>query len=166
MSFLTSTNSGNRFLEAIFQDAGKNQPAFIFVDEVDSVCGSQMGTTTHSTNVKSTLLTELSRVQREKLGIVFIGATNYPEKIDPNFLRRFQQRIWVPLPATEQKEAILALYLRQYNCTLSPSIIKRLCTFPSLIDCSGDDIRVLVDRAATEPLKELCDNNHASWCKV
>ena len=127
---------------------------------------STMGTKTHSANVKSTLLTELSRVEREKLRIVFIGVTNYSEKVDPNFLRRFQQRIWVPLPTSEQKEGILALYLRQYNRSMEPSVIKYLCGFPSLLGCSGDHNRVLVDRAATEPLKELCENNHASWRKV
>ena len=125
-----------------------------------------MGTTTHTTNVKSTLLSELSKIAAEKRRVVFIGATNHPEKIDTNFLRRFQQRIWVPLPDQTQKGEILALYLRRYECSFPPSTIEYLASFPSLVNCSGDDIRVIVDIAATEPLKELRKKNHSSWRKV
>lgn len=129
-------------------------------------CGLYMGTTTHTTNLKPTLLIELSKITAEKRRIVFIGAANYPEKIDSNFRRHFQQRIWIPLPDQKQKAEILALYLRHYNCNLSSGVITQLCNFPQLVNCSDDDIRVLVDRAATEALKEIGTTNHASWRKV
>lgn len=97
----------------MFKDATEHEPAFVVIDEVYNVCGSATVATAHGSNLKSTLLTELTRVAAERLKIVFIGATNYPEMIDENFLRRFQQRVWIRPPNQKEKRDILALYLRK-----------------------------------------------------
>lgn len=152
-------------MEAVFRNAVQHESIFVFIDEVDNVCESATATIVHTSNLKSTLLTELTRVAAERLRI-FIGATNYPEKIDENFLRRFHQRIWIRPPNQKKKGDILTLYLRKCHYNLSEGAIALLSNFRELEDCSGDDIRVMVETAATLPLKELVQNDHASWKRV
>ena len=77
--------------------------------------------------------------------------TKYPERIDKNFLRNFQQRIWIPISDHQQKADILALYLRYYHCNLSAGTIALLYNFPQLANFAQNNSRAIVDTAAMLP---------------
>lgn len=82
----------------------------IFIDEVDSL-GRQRteGESASLRRVKTELLTQLDGVSSRNTGVVVIGATNTPWEIDAALRRRFQKRIFTPLPDAKAREHILRL---------------------------------------------------------
>ncbi|ORY50853.1 AAA-domain-containing protein [Rhizoclosmatium globosum] len=96
----------------IFELARKLAPCIIFFDEID-ILGvrrewSEDGASGVNERVLSTLLNEMDGVAEQK-GVIVIGSTNRPEKLDDALLRpgRLDQHIYVPMPSHEDRAAIL-----------------------------------------------------------
>lgn len=93
----------------------------IFIDEIDAV-GAQRGldsgfggTTEHNTTLNQ-LLVEMDGLKQKECNIVIIGATNAPEMfLDAALLRpgRFDRKIYVDIPNLEDREKLLAYYLKK-----------------------------------------------------
>ncbi|KAK5107719.1 hypothetical protein LTR62_000741 [Meristemomyces frigidus] len=109
---------GEKMVEAVFSVARMLAPCMIFIDEVDAVCADRESSHSNSATLKSALLTAwdgLSAVDADgqRNPILFIGATNRKEAIDPAFLRRFTVQKHVGLPDLQQREDILRLCLEK-----------------------------------------------------
>ncbi len=96
-------------LHAVFEQARKNAPCIVFVDEVDALGtkreGEQQGNMRMAVNQ---LLQELDGVEENPEGIFVIGATNQPWDMDPALKRpgRFGESIYLPAPDyTTRREA-------------------------------------------------------------
>lgn len=101
-----------RAVKALFEDARKSKkPTVIFIDEVDSIGGSRDKKSGTGGNASVRLLTELLKqmdgLGSENAGITVIGATNHAEEIDPALRRRFEKRLYVPLPGMKSRMQIL-----------------------------------------------------------
>ncbi|WP_051337435.1 AAA family ATPase [Leisingera daeponensis] len=89
-----------------FQDAKSRKPCVLFIDEIDS-CGSRTDTGDRNQAYRQQVINEFLRqidlLHREE-GILLIGATNFPGKIDPAILRpgRFDLHHEMPLPTPQQ----------------------------------------------------------------
>jgi len=79
--------------------ARENQPSIIFIDEVDSLCGSRSeGENETSRRVKTEFLVQTQGVGNNNEGVLLLGATNVPWELDQAMRRRFEKRIYIPLP--------------------------------------------------------------------
>ncbi|UWQ61986.1 AAA family ATPase [Leisingera caerulea] len=91
---------------ACFQDTKSCKPCVLFIDEIDS-CGSRADTgdrnQAYRQQVVNEFLRQIDLLHREE-GILLIGATNFPGKIDPAILRpgRFDLHHEMPLPTRQQ----------------------------------------------------------------
>jgi transitional endoplasmic reticulum ATPase len=99
----------------LFTIARENQPCLVFFDEIDAVAGQRSGgaqKTQSERQMVNQLLTELSEIQGED--VVVFAATNLLEAVDDAIKRsgRFDERIEVPPPGPEAREAILRVHLR------------------------------------------------------
>ncbi|MHB2025627.1 MAG: AAA family ATPase [Elusimicrobiota bacterium] len=99
----------------LFQKARKQQPAIIFIDEIDAIgrkrgSSSDGGAQEHDQTLNA-LLTEMNGFD-EKDDIVVIGATNRKDVLDPALLRpgRFDIKIYIGNPDILGREAILAVH--------------------------------------------------------
>ncbi|MEM2925912.1 MAG: AAA family ATPase [Candidatus Bathyarchaeia archaeon] len=90
-------------------DGGK--PAVIFLDEVDSLAGLRSYEVGGEVRVRNQFLKEMDGVleKSRKSYVYIIGATNKPWALDEPFIRRFQKRIYVPLPDEEGRLELLNL---------------------------------------------------------
>jgi vacuolar protein-sorting-associated protein 4 len=59
-------------------------------------------------------------------GILILGATNIPWQIDPGFRRRFEKRIYIPLPNQEARKRMFELNVGTTPCDLTPQDYQRL----------------------------------------
>ncbi|MEE0682838.1 MAG: ATP-dependent zinc metalloprotease FtsH [Bacilli bacterium] len=134
----------------MFQQAKRNAPCLIFIDEIDAV-GRQRGTGLggghdEREQTLNQLLTEMDGFGANE-GIIIIAATNRPDVLDPALLRpgRFDRQVTVNLPDVKGREEILGVHAKNKiladGITLS-NLAKRTPGF------SGADLENLLNEAA------------------
>jgi len=93
---------------ALFLEVPARRPAFIFIDEVDSILTSRSeGESESSRRLKTELLIQFDGVQSgaDSGGVIVMGATNRPQELDEAARRRFTKRILIPLPDPAARSA-------------------------------------------------------------
>ncbi|MGO7367555.1 AAA family ATPase [Rhizobium ruizarguesonis] len=99
-----------------FQEAAARKPCILFLDELDSIgdrAAFKGDNAQYSTQVVNGLLELVDGYDRLE-GIVLVGATNFPEKIDPALRRagRLDRHVAVPLPDAETRRSLCRRYIR------------------------------------------------------
>jgi len=109
----------------MFEQAKKNAPCIIFIDEIDAV-GRHRGAGLGGGNDEreqtlNQLLVEMDGFEANE-GVILIAATNRPDVLDPALLRpgRFDRQIVVPNPDVAGREKILRVHMK--NVPLAPDI--------------------------------------------
>ncbi|SBT80361.1 vacuolar protein sorting-associated protein 4, putative [Plasmodium malariae] len=88
-----------KYIKCLFDTAKEHAPAIIFIDEIDSLCGSRTDGENESTRrIKTEFLINMSGLNNYKNNVIVMGATNTPWSLDSGFRRRFEKRIYIPLP--------------------------------------------------------------------
>jgi vacuolar protein-sorting-associated protein 4 len=88
-----------RLVKSLFELARQNKPAVIFIDEIDSMVSNRSDGENEATRrIKTEFLVQMDGVGKDDDGILVLGATNIPWGIDPAARRRFQRKIYIPLP--------------------------------------------------------------------
>src|ERR1700761_6540703 len=134
----------------MFEQAKKNAPCIIFIDEIDAV-GRHRGAGLGGGNDEreqtlNQLLVEMDRFEQNE-GIIIIAATNRPDVLDPALLRpgRFDRQIVVPNPDLAGREKILRVHLRKVP--LAPDVDPRVIA-RGTPGFSGADLANLVNEGA------------------
>ena len=134
----------------MFDQAKKNAPCIVFIDEIDAV-GRHRGSGLGNSNDEreqtlNQLLVEMDGFEANE-GIIIIAATNRPDVLDPALLRpgRFDRQVTVPLPDIEGREKILLVHMKKVP--LAPDVEARTLArgTPGM---SGADLANLVNEAA------------------
>ena len=88
-----------KVVERAFEEAKACSPCILFIDEIDSVCRNrnEPHLPAHATNTTTAFLNGYNSLSDAKNPVIFIGATNYPDKVDPAMLDRVEL-LKVPLP--------------------------------------------------------------------
>ncbi|MFO7654690.1 MAG: CDC48 family AAA ATPase [Candidatus Krumholzibacteriia bacterium] len=100
-----------------FARARQVTPAILFFDELDALAparGGSLGEPHATERVVNQLLAEMDGME-ELRGVVVLGATNRPDRIDPALLRpgRFDEMVYVSIPDLEARRSILAAHTRE-----------------------------------------------------
>lgn len=105
---------GGRRISTLFDDARKNSPSIIFIDELDAIglARSFQSIRGDVSEVVTALLGELDQTA-EASGVVVIGATNALPLIDPAIKNRFDTVFEFAMPNTEERLGILQYYSKR-----------------------------------------------------
>jgi len=134
----------------MFEQAKKNAPCIIFIDEIDAV-GRHRGAGLggghdEREQTLNQLLVEMDGFEGNE-GVIVIAATNRPDVLDPALLRpgRFDRQVVVPLPDVRGREQILKVHMRKVPVAenVDMSIIAR-----GTPGFSGADLANLINEAA------------------
>ena len=134
----------------MFENAKKNAPCIIFIDEIDAV-GRQRGAGLGGGNDEreqtlNQMLVEMDGFETN-LGVIVVAATNRPDILDAALLRpgRFDRQVYVTLPDIRGREQILNVHMRKIPVgqDVAPAIIAR--GTPGM---SGADLANLCNEAA------------------
>ena len=134
----------------MFQQAKRNAPCLIFIDEIDAV-GRQRGTGLggghdEREQTLNQLLTEMDGFGANE-GIIIMAATNRPDVLDPALLRpgRFDRQVTVNLPDVREREEILAVHAKNKKLADGLTLENLAKRTPGF---SGADLENLLNEAA------------------
>lgn len=134
----------------MFEQAKKQAPCIIFIDEIDAV-GRHRGAGVggghdEREQTLNQLLVEMDGFEGSE-GVIIIAATNRPDVLDPALLRpgRFDRQVVVPLPDIRGREQILKVHLAKVPVDSSVEILPIARGTPGF---SGADLANLINEAA------------------
>ncbi len=140
----------------MFEQARRNTPCLVFIDEIDAVGRSRGhglgGGNDEREQTLNALLVEMDGFDTQE-GIIIIAATNRPDVLDPALLRpgRFDRQIVVNLPDVRGREAILKVHARKVKLdpALDLAVIARATP-----GYSGAELANLLNEAALQAARQ------------
>ncbi|KAF9573598.1 Fidgetin-like protein 1 [Mortierella alpina] len=157
-SSLTSKwiGDGEKMVRALFAVARCHQPAVIFMDEIDSLLTQRSdGEVEASRRIKTEFLVQFDGVGvgGEEDRILIVGATNRPQEIDEAARRRFQKRLYIPLPENAGRHGLILKLLEKQPHNITAEQILDICERTA--GYSGSDMTGLCREAALGPIRAI-----------
>jgi SpoVK/Ycf46/Vps4 family AAA+-type ATPase len=157
-SSLTSKwiGEGEKLVRTLFAVANYQEPAVVFIDEIDSLLTQRSSDENEaSRRIKTEFLVQLDGTsgQASKGRVLIIGATNRPHELDDAARRRFVKRLYIPLPERADRQILLERLLRRNRHSLSPKEIFKLSSDTD--GYSGADLSSLCQDASLGPVRQL-----------
>lgn len=142
-----------RLVKQLFQMAREAKPSIIFIDEIDSLAGTRgEGESEASRRIKTgalffscqatlcrtltgrlhspfplaEFLVQMNGVGNDETGVLILGATNIPWQLDPAIKRRFEKRIYIPLPDPDARKRMFELNVGTTPCELNQKEYRQL----------------------------------------
>lgn len=148
-------NATQENIAKMFKEAEENAPTVIFIDEMNELVPNRDDGNVHemSRSAVNEMLAQMDRTGEK--GVFIIGATNYPNMIDPAILRagRLDKKYYIGVPDFEARMALFKLYLekRPYDFGLD---------YSQLADMTqgyvSADIQLIVNDASRNALRQHC----------
>tara|TARA_Y100000992_G_scaffold301344_1_gene272022 strand:+ start:6070 stop:7836 length:1767 start_codon:yes stop_codon:yes gene_type:complete len=140
---------GAQRVRALFDNAKKNSPCVIFIDEIDAIGGKRgygfnSGGNDEREQTLNQILTNMDGFEKTE-GIIVLAATNRIDTLDPALLRsgRFDRKVKVTLPNNDERKDIAKIHFRNKNANFSYTKLADLTS-----GFSGADIENLANEAA------------------
>jgi transitional endoplasmic reticulum ATPase len=150
-------------LREVFKKARRAAPCLLFFDTIDAVAprveGGQPGTEVHQ-RILSQLLREIDNL-RDVKGVILLGATNRPERVEPALLRsgRFDYIVRFAKPDATDRAAIIKLCCRQIP--LAPDVdVEEIARRTD--DLTGADIESLCKKATLLAIADFQNGTRAA----
>lgn len=148
-------NATQENIAKMFKEAEDNAPTVIFIDEMNELVPNRDDRNVHemSRSAVNEMLAQMDRTGEK--GIFIIGATNYPNMIDPAILRagRLDKKYYIGVPDTKARIALFKLYLnkRPYDFGVD---------YQELADMTqgyvSADIQLIINDASRNALRQHC----------
>lgn len=148
-----------KLVKNLFELARHHKPSIIFIDEVDSLCSSRSDNESESARrIKTEFLVQMQGVGNDNDGILVLGATNIPWVLDSAIRRRFEKRIYIPLPELQARAIMFKLHLGNTAHVLADEDFKQLAAATE--GYSGADISIIVRDALMQPVRQVQTATH------
>lgn len=148
-----------KLVKNLFELARQHKPSIIFIDEVDSLCSSRSDNESESARrIKTEFLVQMQGVGNDMDGILVLGATNIPWVLDSAIRRRFEKRIFIPLPEEHARLVMFKIHLGNTAHVLTEDDLKLLAK--NTEGYSGADISIIVRDALMQPVRKVQTATH------
>lgn len=148
-----------RLVKQLFTAAREAKPSVIFIDEVDALCGSRDESSSEaSRRIITELLVQMNGVGQDDTGVLVLGATNIPWQLDAAVRRRFERRIYIPLPDAAARARMFELNVDKTPTALTAADFRELGRLTD--GYSGHDVSVVVKDALMQPVRKLQQATH------
>lgn len=148
-----------KLVRNLFQLAREHKPSIIFIDEVDSLCSSRSDNESESARrIKTEFLIQMQGVGNDNDGILVLGATNIPWVLDAAIRRRFEKRIYIPLPEEHARVQMFKLHMGSTPSSLNEDNYRELGARAE--GYSGADIQLVVRDALMQPIRRVQTATH------
>lgn len=148
-------NATQENIAKMFEEAEKNAPTVIFIDEMNELVPNRDNDRVHemSRSAVNEMLAQMDRTGEK--GIFIIGATNYPNIIDPAILRagRLDRKYYIGVPDREARAALFKLYLEKRPYDFGLDYMKLADLTQNYVSA---DIQLIVNDASRNALRLHC----------
>ncbi|XP_057483642.1 protein SUPPRESSOR OF K(+) TRANSPORT GROWTH DEFECT 1-like isoform X1 [Actinidia eriantha] len=146
-----------KLVSNLFQMARDSAPSIIFIDEIDSLCGQrgEGNESEASRRIKTEVLVQMQGVGHNDDKVLVLAATNTPYALDQAIRRRFDKRIYIPLPDLKARQHMFKVHLGDTPNNLTESDFENLARRTE--GFSGSDISVCVKDVLFEPVRKTQD---------
>uniref|UniRef100_A0A7S1XFV7 Vesicle-fusing ATPase n=1 Tax=Compsopogon caeruleus TaxID=31354 RepID=A0A7S1XFV7_9RHOD len=143
-----------KLVRELFKMAREKKPSIIFIDEIDSLASARSDSESESARrIKTEFLVQMQGVGNDTSQVLILGATNIPWGLDSAIRRRFERRIYIPLPDARARARMFEVHLGKTPHSLSQEDFEELGNKSD--GYSGSDISVLVRDAIMQPVRTL-----------
>ncbi|KAM7541957.1 hypothetical protein Aperf_G00000017196 [Anoplocephala perfoliata] len=147
-----------KLVKNLFLLAREHRPSIVFIDEVDSLCSSRSDSESESARrIKTEFLVQM-QVGSNNKDVLILGATNIPWVLDSAIRRRFEKRIYIPLPEAPARSKMFRIHLGNTPNELSDADFKKLASMTN--GYSGADIAICVREALMSPIRKVQTATH------
>jgi len=137
-----------KLVRNLFEMALENKPAIVFIDEVDSLTSARSDNESESgRRIKTEFLIQMNSCD----GVLILGATNMPWSLDAGIRRRFEKRIYIPLPDQRARAIMFKLHIGNTPTKLTHTDYQNLAALTE--GYSGADISIIVREALMQPVR-------------
>ncbi|KAF8116210.1 hypothetical protein N665_0020s0063 [Sinapis alba] len=146
-----------KLVSNLFEMARESAPSIIFVDEIDSLCGQrgEGNESEASRRIKTELLVQMQGVGHNDEKVLVLAATNTPYALDQAIRRRFDKRIYIPLPDVKARQHMFKVHLGDTPHNLNEADFEYLARKTE--GFSGSDVAVCVKDVLFEPVRKTQD---------
>ncbi|KAM9510186.1 LOW QUALITY PROTEIN: vacuolar protein sorting-associated protein 4A-like [Guaruba guarouba] len=146
-----------KLVQNLFELARQHKPSIIFIDEVDSLCGSRNENESEAAwRIKTEFMVQMQGVGNSSDGILVLGATNIPWVLDSAI--RFKKRIYISLSEEAAQAQMFKLHLGNTpHCLTEANIQELACKTDSY---SGADISIIVQDVLMQPVRKVQSATH------
>lgn len=149
-----------KLVSNLFSMAREKAPSIIFIDEIDSLCGSRgdAGESEAARRIKTEILVQMQGVSTSGGQVLVLAATNTPYSLDQAVRRRFDKRIYIPLPEATARAHMFKVHLGDTPHSLTEADFAALAARTD--GFSGSDIAVAVKDVLFEPVRKTQEATH------
>jgi len=147
-------------VKCLFEVARERQPCIVFIDEIDALCSQRSDNESESSRrVKTEFLVQMQGVGTDNSGVLVLAATNIPWGLDTAIRRRFEKRIYIPLPGVNERAAMFKTHLG-VNTFHTIKEHEWMQLAQKAEHYSGADIGVVCREALLRPIRRLGTATH------
>lgn len=150
-----------KLVNNLFTLARERAPSIIFIDEIDALCGArgEGGESEASRRIKTEILVQMQGVGASDSGrVLVLAATNTPYQLDQAVRRRFDKRIYIPLPDDAARAHMFKVHLGDTPHDLVQADFEQLGAQAE--GFSGSDIDHVVKDVLYEPVRKTQEATH------
>lgn len=149
-----------RLVNGLFQLAREKAPSIIFIDEIDALCSTRgEGESEAARRIKTEFLVQMQGVGKDDgKRVLLLGATNLPYSLDQAVRRRFDKRIYIPLPESSARANMFKIHLGDTPNELTAADFEELGAKTE--GFSGSDIATLVKDVLFQPVRKTQEATH------
>ena len=128
-------------------------PTLIFIDEIDALCSSRSSDSSEANRrVKNEFLVQIEGIA-QNTDVLLLAATNLPWDLDTAVLRRFEQRLFVPLPTEEDRLVLISSFLESTVHKVSDDEVAQISKDTDRY--SGSDLMQFLRTSNMLPVREV-----------
>jgi vacuolar protein-sorting-associated protein 4 len=148
-----------KLVSQLFSMARERAPSIIFIDEIDSLCGARGdGDGDAARRIKTEILVQMQGVNSGGGQVLVLAATNTPYALDQAVRRRFDKRIYIPLPDDPARATMFKVHLGDTPHALTERDFVALAAATD--GFSGSDVAVAVKDVLFEPVRKTQEATH------
>ncbi|EIE27234.1 AAA-ATPase of VPS4/SKD1 family [Coccomyxa subellipsoidea C-169] len=148
-----------KLVSQLFSLAREKAPSIVFIDEIDALCSTRGdGESEASRRIKTEFLVQMQGVNTNDSRVLVLGATNLPYALDQAVRRRFDRRVYIPLPELAARAHMFKVHLGDTPNALTQADFEALAAHTD--GFSGSDVNVVVKDVLMEPVRKTQEATH------